>query len=376
MVDTARLTSDGAMPAGERDAILHAMALAAQGLLAADDVQELAGDVLASLGAAISASRLYVVKNRAGADGGLRRTLAFEWCVAGVVPQMGTAEADVPWDGPWDAWARALRAGTPVLGTVGALEPELRHALESRNIRSIAELPLRVAGAWWGSVGIEDGARERAWTAAEIDSVRAVGAIVAAGEQRRRADRQRRDAEDRYRELVEHIPGVTYTDVPGDEGIEMGFVSPQIEQILGVPEVDCAVDAVGFEARGHGHGAKEAPATVLNSLMEITAAGGALGIPGLYVTGDPGGVDEAAKKGALSLSLGTGWAKSLSFTTGQCPVMKYNRQLMMAILHDKVSIAKNVHAKAISLEDAPKGYAEFDAGAATKYVLNPNGYLS
>jgi glutathione-independent formaldehyde dehydrogenase len=155
-----------------------------------------------------------------------------------------------------------------------------------------------------------------------------------------------------------------------------GGPAEQIEQILGVPEVDCGVDAVGFEARGHGAGAKEAPATVLNSLMEITAAGGALGIPGLYVTGDPGGVDEAAKKGALSISLGTGWAKSLSFTTGQCPVMKYNRQLMMAILHDKVHIAKNVNAKAISLEEAPTGYAEFDAGAATKYVLNPNGYLS
>lgn len=157
-----------------------------------------------------------------------------------------------------------------------------------------------------------------------------------------------------------------------------GGPGEQIEQILGVPEVDCGVDAVGFEARGHGHGkdAEEAPATVLNSLMDITAAGGALGIPGLYVTGDPGGIDEAAKKGALSLSLGTGWAKSLSFTTGQCPVMKYNRQLMMAILNDKVNIARNVNAKAITLEEAPKGYAEFDAGAATKYVLNPNGYLS
>src|SRR6478609_159010 len=156
-----------------------------------------------------------------------------------------------------------------------------------------------------------------------------------------------------------------------------GDPADQIEQILGVPEVDCGVDAVGFEARGHGKDAShEAPATVLNSLMDITAAGGALGIPGLYVTGDPGGIDEAAKKGALSLSLGTGWAKSLSFTTGQCPVMKYNRGLMMAILHDKVHIAKNVNAKSISLEDAPKGYAEFDAGAATKYVLNPNGYLS
>ncbi|MET1087795.1 MAG: formaldehyde dehydrogenase, glutathione-independent [Arthrobacter sp.] len=157
-----------------------------------------------------------------------------------------------------------------------------------------------------------------------------------------------------------------------------GGPAEQIEQILGVPEVDCGVDAVGFEAREHGHGknAEEAPATVLNSLMEITAAGGALGIPGLYVTGDPGGIDEAAKKGALSLSLGTGWAKSLSFTTGQCPVMKYNRQLMMAILNDRVNIAKNVNAKPIPLEEAPKGYAEFDAGAATKYVLNPNGYLN
>ena len=152
-----------------------------------------------------------------------------------------------------------------------------------------------------------------------------------------------------------------------------GELVDQIEQILGVPEVDCGVDAVGFEARGHGGG--EAPATVLNSLMDVTAAGGALGIPGLYVTGDPGGVDEAAQKGSLSLSLGTGWAKSLSFTTGQCPVMKYNYGLMQAILHDRVHIAKNVNAKAITLDDAPRGYAEFDAGAATKYVLNPNGYL-
>jgi glutathione-independent formaldehyde dehydrogenase len=134
-----------------------------------------------------------------------------------------------------------------------------------------------------------------------------------------------------------------------------------LNRFLGVPEVDCGVDAVGFEARGHGKDAShEAPATVLNSLMDITAAGGGLGIPGLYVTGDPGGIDESARHGSLSLSLGTGWAKSLSFATGQCPVMKYNRQLMMAILHDKVHIARAVNAKAISLEDAPRGYAEFE----------------
>ncbi len=159
--------------------------------------------------------------------------------------------------------------------------------------------------------------------------------------------------------------------------VSQGDPKDQIEQILGVPEVDCGVDAVGFEARGHGEGAgKEAPATVLNSLMEITAAGGALGIPGLYVTGDPGGIDEAAKVGALSISLGTGWAKSLSFTTGQCPVMRYNRGLMMAILHDKVQIAKAVNATVIPLEQAPQGYADFDSGAAKKYVLDPHGMVA
>ncbi|WP_026549827.1 formaldehyde dehydrogenase, glutathione-independent [Arthrobacter sp. Br18] len=159
--------------------------------------------------------------------------------------------------------------------------------------------------------------------------------------------------------------------------VSKGDPRDQIEQLLGVPEVDCGVDAVGFEARGHGAGSSsEAPATVLNSLMDVTTAGGALGIPGLYVTGDPGAVDDAAKVGSLSISLGTGWAKSLSFTTGQCPVMKYNRGLMMAILHDKVSIAKAVNAKAIGLDDAPRGYEEFDAGAATKYVLDPHGYVA
>jgi glutathione-independent formaldehyde dehydrogenase len=32
-------------------------------------------------------------------------------------------------------------------------------------------------------------------------------------------------------------------------------LAQQIEQIVGAPEVDCAVDCVGFEARGHGHDA-------------------------------------------------------------------------------------------------------------------------
>jgi glutathione-independent formaldehyde dehydrogenase len=154
-------------------------------------------------------------------------------------------------------------------------------------------------------------------------------------------------------------------------------VAEQVEQILGTPEVDAAVDCVGFEARGHGPegSAGEQPATVLNSLMGITRAAGGIGIPGLYVTGDPGGVDENAQIGQLGIRIGLGWAKSHVFTTGQCPVMRYNRQLMMSILHDRVQIARNVNATVIPLDQAPEGYQQFDQGAARKYVLDPHGLV-
>jgi glutathione-independent formaldehyde dehydrogenase len=86
----------------------------------------------------------------------------------------------------------------------------------------------------------------------------------------------------------------------------------------------------------------------------------------MYVTDDPGAADSAAKIGALSLRLGLGWAKSISFGTGQCPVIKYHRQLMQAILFEKIKPALAVNVKVVSLEDAPAAYADFDQGASKK----------
>ncbi len=157
---------------------------------------------------------------------------------------------------------------------------------------------------------------------------------------------------------------------------EDASLGDQIAQIVGEPEVDCAVDCVGFEARGHGkESSVERPATVLNSLMQVTRAGGGVGIPGLYVTEDPGGVDQAAKTGNLAIRIGLGWAKSLHFMTGQCPVMRYHRQLMRAILHERVQIAKAVNVTVIRLDDAPQGYIDFDKGAAKKFVIDPHGLV-
>jgi len=160
--------------------------------------------------------------------------------------------------------------------------------------------------------------------------------------------------------------------VPIDLG-KSDRLGEMIAEVIGSDEVDSAIDAVGFEARGHTGG--EQPATVLNQMMEIARPAGHVGIPGLYVTEDPGAVDDAAKHGSLSIRFGLGWAKAQSFHTGQTPTLRYNRQLMQAIWHDRLPIADIVNAKIIPLEQAAQGYATFDKGAAVKYVLDPHGEL-
>jgi glutathione-independent formaldehyde dehydrogenase len=43
---------------------------------------------------------------------------------------------------------------------------------------------------------------------------------------------------------------------------------------------------------------------------------------------------------------------------------------MEMILHDRAHIADAVNA---TVDEAPEGYADFDKGAAKKFVLNPHG---
>ena len=150
-------------------------------------------------------------------------------------------------------------------------------------------------------------------------------------------------------------------------------IKEELKKILGVDEVDCGIDCVGFEAKADtGH---DQPAIVLNQLMEITHSGGAVGIPGLYVTEDPGAKDESAKHGSISINFGKGWSKALSFHTGQTPVMRYNRELMMAILNERIHPAKAVNVELIRLQDAPRAYKEFDQGVPKKFIIDPHGMV-
>lgn len=56
--------------------------------------------------------------------------------------------------------------------------------------------------------------------------------------------------------------------------------------------------------------------------------------------------------------------------------MKYNRQRMEAILHDKIQIAKAVNVSVVTLDQASQRYAEFSKGVAKKFVFDSHAMLA
>jgi glutathione-independent formaldehyde dehydrogenase len=154
---------------------------------------------------------------------------------------------------------------------------------------------------------------------------------------------------------------------------EDGDPAEQIRQQTDGEGTDTGIDAVGYQAVAHD-GEGEAPATVLNSLIDTVRPTGRLGIPGLYVPADPGGTDEQAKKGLLLVAIGKAFEKGLAFGTGQCNVKHYNRQLRDLIVAGRAKPSFIVSHE-LPLAQAPDAYEKFDkrVDGYTKVILHPNG---
>ncbi|WP_457659188.1 zinc-binding dehydrogenase [Streptomyces microflavus] len=154
-------------------------------------------------------------------------------------------------------------------------------------------------------------------------------------------------------------------------------LTDQIEAILGEPMVDCAVDYVGTEAHGIGSEAEDMdPAYAINQVINATRPGGATGVIGVYGP-DPLAKSKAEQEGTYPIDFGKAWIKSPRLAGGQAPIMHYNRELMMAILWDRMPyLSAMLNTKVISLDDAPDAYATFDTGVSEKFVIDPHGLIS
>jgi PAS domain S-box-containing protein len=215
-----------------RDAVLEAVTFAAEHLLLAEDWREAVDEVLARFGIAARVSRAVVVEATVSATGVTEEAIA-EWCAPGVAATRNVARANDPLTPGFERWSDAFSSGQPVIGDVVGFPPAEQDVLARHGIASLAYYPITVEGRWWGSVGFEDCDGPRAWSLADLDGARTAAALVGAAISRQRQSGQLRDAETRYRGVVERIPAVTYVDVAHPDGVTMAFLSPQIQNLLG-----------------------------------------------------------------------------------------------------------------------------------------------
>jgi glutathione-independent formaldehyde dehydrogenase len=123
--------------------------------------------------------------------------------------------------------------------------------------------------------------------------------------------------------------------------------------------VDCAIDAVGYQARDDHNPDKEKPTQVLENCLKVVNATGSIGMIGVYMAPDPGGKNEQAKEGIFPFSLAEFFDKGITMGSGQAPVKKYNEYLRDLIVNGRAKPSRIV-SHHIGIDDAPDAYEKFD----------------
>lgn len=135
----------------------------------------------------------------------------------------------------------------------------------------------------------------------------------------------------------------------------MDSLRPGEEKALGV---DCAIDAVGYQAYDRNNPQEFKANQVLMDMARIIKPGGNIGVIGVY-SPDPMGKDENEKQGHLTLPWAELWFKGVSIRTGPTPVKQMHVLLRDLIFNGKAKPSFIV-SDHISIDEAPEAYSKFD----------------
>jgi diguanylate cyclase (GGDEF)-like protein/PAS domain S-box-containing protein len=200
-----------------RDTILEAVSFAAQKFLVANHWQEPIQEILAHLGQAVAASRVYIFENhsqnidsqttfsqRYFSDENLENLLTsqrYEWVADGIKSQIHEPNLqNMPYYPHFQNRAKTLAKGQPIYGlTKNFLEPE-RELLTMGKVLSIAIVPVFVNKKWWGFIGYDDCLEEREWPSVVIEAFKTAASLLGAAIQRDKMNKALRKSEKRLAE--------------------------------------------------------------------------------------------------------------------------------------------------------------------------------
>jgi len=147
-------------------------------------------------------------------------------------------------------WGRAIRENRICVVTDTAHDPSFapwREAALTRGYAAVIGLPLRVAGLPFGALVIYSD-QAGSFDSSEVELLTEMANNLAFGitalrsqEESRRATAALREAEAKYRQLVEQVPAISYVAEAGALGPFL-YLSPQVKTILGYTPEECVAD--------------------------------------------------------------------------------------------------------------------------------------
>lgn len=199
---------------------------------------------LARIGAYVGADRAYVflfTDDLASMDN------THEWCAPGIEPQkdslQGLPSATLPW------WVARLEAHETIdIPAVAELPPEAqaeKEVLEPQGVQSLIVVPMLAGGELLGFLGFDAVVARRVWVDSERDLLQSLAATVVHAIQRRRAEDDLAESEERFRTLAENLPGVVYL-CRNDSRYTMLYLNSAIESLTGYCSEEFLEDRISF----------------------------------------------------------------------------------------------------------------------------------
>ena len=215
-----------------RDAILNALAFAAERIMRNPKWEGYIQEILEQLGKATGVTLVAMEEIVFDQEGVVRVVHRREWLDADV--SIGRWPALPPHPlfdiNAFPRWKEMIRRGSIVKGTLHEFPLPEKEILAGLGISSLFLVPIFVEEVAWGVLSFRDYRFEQEWSESETEALKLAAGTIGALIHRNEIEESLRSNEEKYRLIAENISDIVWTV---DGNLSPTYISPSIQMILG-----------------------------------------------------------------------------------------------------------------------------------------------